>query len=57
MKNAGYIDTLIPVIVGIMFQDLTVLHSVMVFHREKQGKNKNIKIKTHININTHLEVK
>lgn len=36
-----------------MPQDLTVLHSA----REKQGKNENIKIKTHININTHLEVK
>lgn len=49
-------DTLIPVIAGIMLQDLTVLHSAMAT-REKQGKNKNIKIKTHININTHLEVK
>lgn len=32
-------DTLIPIIVGIMFQDLTVLHS-SIATREKQGKMK-----------------
>lgn len=52
-------DTLIPIIAGIMLQDLTVLHSAKAT-REKQGKKwkyENIKIKTHININTHLEEK
>lgn len=39
-------DKLIPVIDGIMFQDLTALHSAMA-SREKQGKNENTKIKIH----------
>lgn len=39
-------DKLIPISDGIIFQDLTALHSAMA-SREKQGKNENIKIKTH----------
>lgn len=45
------------IIAGIMFQDLTVLHSVMAT-TEKQGKKQKYKNQnTQININTHLEVK